>query len=351
MYNFKNDYAEGAHPSILERLMETNLVQQPGYGEDEYSLRAKEILHEKLGNKWANIHFVSGGTQANLLVISSLLRPHEAVISATSGHIYTNEAGAIEAVGHKVIGIPTADGKLTGHDVEKVLQLYNLKPHVVKPRLVYISNTTELGTVYSKSELRDLHAQCKANNLLLFLDGARLGHALMAPGSDLLLEDVSRFTDVFYLGATKNGGLLGEAIIFNHSGVGAEFDYLMKQKGALLAKGRLLGIQFLCLFEADLYMKLAQHANLMAAKIAEAIKDKGYPFLALPQSNQLFPILPMPLIQQLMEKYQFYIWQQIDENQASVRLITSWATPKEVVDALIQDIQLYVCGEEESNPA
>ncbi|MCL7986891.1 aminotransferase class I/II-fold pyridoxal phosphate-dependent enzyme [Sphingobacterium sp. lm-10] len=341
MYNFKNDYAEGAHPSILNRLIETNLVQQSGYGEDEYGLRAKELLKEKLGNKWATIHFVSGGTQANLLVISSLLRPHEAVISATSGHIYTNEAGAIEAVGHKVIGIATTDGKLKAADIEKVLESYNLKPHVVKPRLVYISNTTEMGTVYSKTELQDLYAQCKANSLLLFLDGARLGHALMAPGSDLLLEDVSRFTDVFYMGATKNGGLLGEAIIFNHSGVGAEFDYIMKQKGALLAKGRLLGVQFLCLFEGELYLKLAQHANLMAAKIAQAIKKEGYHFLSLPQSNQLFPILPMALIQKLTEKYQFYIWQKVDEKEAAVRLITSWATPEDVVDELIQDIRLF----------
>ncbi|MFD2744453.1 MULTISPECIES: threonine aldolase family protein [Sphingobacterium] len=341
MYNFKNDYAEGAHPSILERLTQTNLVQQPGYGEDKYGLQAKQIIKEKLGNKWASIHFVSGGTQANLLVIASLLRPHEAVISASSGHIFTNEAGAIEAIGHKVISVPTTDGKLTTADMESTLQSYSLKPHVVKPRLVYISNTTEMGTVYSKNELRDLYAQCKANDLLLFLDGARLGHALMAPGSDLLLEDVSRFTDVFYLGATKNGGLIGEAIIFNHQAIGSEFEYIMKQKGALLAKGRLLGIQFLCLFEGDLYMKLAQHANLMASKIAQAIEAEGYSFLTRPQSNQLFPIFPMPLIDQLLEKYQFYIWQQVDQNQAVVRLITSWATPEKIVDALIQDILRY----------
>ncbi len=351
MYNFKNDYAEGAHPSILERLSQTNLVQQAGYGEDEYSLLAKEILKEKLGNKWAAIHFVSGGTQANLLVISSLLRPHEAVISAASGHIFTNEAGAIESVGHKVIAVPTKDGKLTSADIEKTLQAYQLKPHVVKPRLVYISNTTEVGTVYSKTELQDLYTQCKANDLLLFLDGARLGHALMAPGSDLLLEDVSRFTDVFYLGATKNGGLLGEAIIFNHSAVSQEFEFVMKQKGALLAKGRLLGIQFLSLFEGDLYMELAQHANLMAAKIAKAIQDEGHQFLSAPQSNQLFPILPMPLIQKLLEKYQFYIWQQVDETQAVVRLITSWATPETIVDDLIKDIRLYNQEDVVSNPS
>ncbi len=339
MYSFKNDYAEGAHPAILQRLLETNLIQQDGYGEDEYCKLAKSAIKEKLNNQFAEIYFVSGGTQANLLVISSLLRPHEAVISASSGHIFTNEAGAIESVGHKVISVSTNNGKITPADIERTLQAYQLKPHVVKPRLVYISNTTEVGTFYNKKELQDLYAQCKANNLLLFLDGARLGHALMAPGSDLLLEDVSRFTDVFYIGATKNGGLLGEAVIFNHREVGIDFPYIMKQKGALLAKGRVLGVQFLCLFEGELYLKLAQHANLMAAKIAEAIQQQGYSFLADVATNQLFPILPNALIVELEKKYEFYVWQKIDDEKSVVRLITSWATDRKIVDAFVQDIQ------------
>lgn len=341
MYNFKNDYSEGAHPNILKKLFETNLVQQLGYGEDDYSNQAKSLLKQKMDNPEARIFFVSGGTQSNLLVISSLLQLHEAVISAKTGHIFTHETGAIEATGHRIITVNTIDGKLRPTDIEKVLQEHILRPHVVKPKMVYISNATEIGTIYSKIELENLAAYCKSKNLLLFLDGARLGHALTAIDNSLTLKDVSRLTDVFYIGGTKNGALLGEAIVFNNSNIAPEFDYVLKQKGALLAKGRLLGIQFLELFIDDLYFSLAAHANKMAQQIAEAINNLGYSFLSDSTTNQIFPILPKNLVDKLSEKYLFYEWEVINKKTSAIRLITSWATDQNKVEEFIKDIRNY----------
>lgn len=339
MYNFKNDYSEGAHPNILTKLIETNLVQQLGYGEDEYGIEAKEVLKEKIKNPDATIHFLSCGTQTNLIVISFLLRVHEAVISAKTGHISANETGSIEATGHKVIAVETEDGKLRPSDIQNALKEYALKPHVVKPRLVYISNSTEIGTIYTKSELEDLSSCCKTNNLLLYLDGARLGHALMAQNNDMTLADIARLTDIFYIGGTKNGALLGEAVIFRTPELAFDFEYVLKQKGALLAKGRVLAIQFLELFKHDLYFDLAHHANTMALKIVDAVQSKGFSFLTNSMTNQIFPILPKDIIQKLSENYQFYIWKEIDDDHAAIRLITSWATDEKNVDAFIADLK------------
>lgn len=338
MYHFKNDYAEGAHPDILQQLIATNLQQQTGYGEDEYSLAAKNIIREKIKKPEAPVYFVTGGTQTNLLVIAALLKLHEAVISAQSGHIFVHETGAIEALGHRVITVATDDGKLTVAGIDKVLQTYSLRPHMVKPRMVYISNATEIGTIYTKQELEELSFYCKARHLYLFMDGARMGHALMAENNDLTLADIARLTDVFYIGGTKNGALLGEAIVFNHPGLAPEFDYVLKQKGALLAKGRILGIQFLELFKNDLYFDLARHANRMAMKIAAAVKTCGYAFLTESTTNQIFPVLPKTLIKKLGEKYLFFEWQEIDEQHTALRLITSWATEETVVDEFIRDL-------------
>lgn len=341
MYHFRNDYAEGAHPSILRRLLETNSEQQAGYGEDDYSIEAKAILRQKMNHPEAVIYFISGGTQTNLILISSLLRVHEAVISAQTGHIAANETGAIEATGHKVIALPTTDGKLCPTDIQAVLQTYALRPHMVKPRMVYISNATETGTIYSLAELEALSAFCKIHNLLLFADGARLGHALTAETNDVRLEDMARLTDAFYIGGTKNGALLGEALVFGKPELAHEVDYALKQKGALLAKGRVMGIQFLELFRDDLYFDLARHANRMAAKIATAIKAKGFRFLSEPTTNQIFPILPRPLIEHLSSQFAFYTWKDIDVQYAAVRLITSWATDERMADAFIERINQY----------
>ena len=337
-YSFKNDYSEGAHPRILNKLIATNLQQQHGYGEDQYSEEAKAILKHKINQPEAAIHFVSGGTQSNLLVISSLLRIHEAVISAQTGHIFTHETGAIEAVGHRVITANTSNGKLCPEDLRAVLRAYQLRPHTVKPKMVYISNSTEMGTIYSKAELRELSLFCREHHLLLFMDGARLGHALTAANNDLSLTDIAQWTDVFYIGGTKNGALLGEAIVFNNPQLAPDFDYVLKQKGALLAKGRLLGIQFLELFKEDLYFDLAKQANIMAAKIAEAVNKLGFSLLTEATTNQIFPILPKGVISQLSEKYLFYEWQDMDENHAAIRLITSWATEEDIVNEFIRDL-------------
>jgi len=339
MYNFKNDYSEGAHPRILDKLVETNLVQQSGYGEDEYAQQAKAILKERLNNPNAGIYFVSGGTQTNLLVISFLLRVHEAVISAKTGHIAANETGAIEATGHKVITTETTDGKLRPEDIANVLEAYALAPHVVKPRIVYISNSTEIGTIYTRDELKALFQFCQSHHLLLYLDGARLGHALTAENSDLTLAVISEYTDVFYIGGTKNGALLGEAIIFNKPELAIDFDYAIKQKGAMLAKGRILSIQFLELFKDDLYFDLARQANALAMRIASAVREKGYTFLTESTTNQLFPILPKKVIERLSQHYQFYNWKNIDDEHIAIRLITSWATDEEKVEAFIRDLQ------------
>lgn len=339
MYNFKNDYAEGAHPEILSKLVESNFEQEAGYGEDSYSIAAKEALRQKLGNADASIFLVSGGTQANLLVISHLLRPHEAVISVKTGHIYANETGAIEATGHRIIPITGQQGKATAAAVSEALSAYSMRPHVVKPKMLYISNSTEVGTIYSKAELRELYSLCQQHGLYLFLDGARLGHALTAGSNDLTWQDVATYTDVFYIGGTKNGALLGEAIVFRKARSAADFDYVLKQRGALLAKGRILGIQFLTLFQDDRYERLAAHANAMAAQIAQTITAAGYPFLCPPVSNQLFPILPKKLIEALSQRYAFYVWENVDAAQDAIRIITSWATDEEQVHQFCTDFE------------
>ena len=338
-FSFKNDYSEGCHPAILQALLQHNLDQQAGYGEDEYSLKAKALIREKINNQHSAIYFVSGGTQANLIVISSILKPYQCVISASSGHILNNETGAIEATGHKVLSIETADGKLRPSDIIPALENHRNVPHQVMPKLVYISNSTELGTIYLAKELEELSAFCRQNNLFLFMDGARLGHGLTSEISDLTLEKVAAFTDVFYLGGTKNGALIGEAIVINNPVLQEDFAFNIKQKGALLAKGRLLGIQFLELMKDNLYFDLAQHANQQAMKIKKALQKRGAAFLADTYTNQIFPILHHHLIEVLSENFEFYVWKKTDENFSAVRLITSWSTGDEAVNRFIEIIE------------
>lgn len=344
-YLFKNDYSEGCHPCILQALQDTNSVQQAGYGSDEYSEEAKTIIRKQLADPHADIHFVSGGTQANLVIISSALRPYEAVISAHSGHINVHETGAIEAAGHKIESIQAPDGKLTPHRIAPVMQQMN-DIHMVQPKMVYISNVTESGTLYTKGELEDLSAYCRENDLYLFLDGARLPAALRARGNDLTLADISGLVDVFYIGGTKNGGLFGEAVIISHEALKTGFSYHLKQKGALLAKGRALGIQFRELFREGLIFELAEKANSLALDMADTISQLGYSFLTDPCSNQLFPILPNEIINELKKRYGFYVWQKVDDHHAAVRLVTSWATPKEACEAFVSDLKrLNAVGE------
>ncbi|UWX61759.1 aminotransferase class I/II-fold pyridoxal phosphate-dependent enzyme [Chryseobacterium oranimense] len=338
-FSFKNDYSEGCHPNILQALLHTNFEQQAGYGEDEYSLQAKKLIKEKIKNPNSEVYLVSGGTQANLIVISAILRPYQCVISAAPGHILNNETGAIEATGHKVLSIETADGKLRPEDIVPVLENHSNIPHQVMPKLVYISNSTELGTVYLAKELEELSNFCREKGLYLFMDGARLGHGLTSEISDLSLEKVAELTDVFYLGGTKNGALIGEAIVINNQDLQQDFAFNIKQKGALLAKGRLLGIQFMELMRDDLYFDLAKHANIQAMKIKNAMKERGVQFLADTYTNQIFPIISNGLIKILSEKFEFFVWKKINDESSAIRLITSWNTGDEPVQRFIEIIE------------
>lgn len=337
-YKFLNDYSEGCHPLILENLVKSNLSQQAGYGNDDLSVRAVSKIKAACENQAVDVHFVAGGTLANLLVISSLLKSYESVISAESGHINTHEAGAIEATGHKIEYVKTDDGKLTVSGIARLLMKFP-KYHTVKPRMVYISNSTELGTIYSKEELEDIYHYCSKNDLLVFIDGARLPMALTA--SDVSLADICGLCDVFYIGGTKCGALLGEAVVICNPELQPDFKYNVKQRGALLAKGRVLGAQFDTLFTGDLIFKLAKHANTMAAKMAVAFRELGYRFLCAPESNQLFPILKFNLIKKLAGKYEFFEWEELDDEHSAVRLVTSWATEEKVVNKFIADLKKF----------
>jgi threonine aldolase len=337
-FSFKNDYSEGCHPNILEALLHSNTHQQAGYGEDEYSLKAKDLIKKTINNQEADVYFVSGGTQANLILISSILRPYQCAVSASTGHILNNETGAIEATGHKILSIETEDGKLKSSDIQTVLDSHRNVPHQVMPKLVYISNSTELGTVYQRQELEELSDFCRKNNLYLFMDGARLGHAITSEISDLSLEDIAKLTDVFYLGGTKNGALIGEAIIINNTSLQEDFAFNIKQKGALLAKGRLLGVQFLELMKNDLYFDLAKHANQQAMKIKNALLEKGTVFLSNTYTNQIFPVLSHDTIEILSKRFEFYVWKNINENSSAIRLITSWNTSDEAIQDFIKII-------------
>lgn len=339
IYSFKNDYSEGAHPNILKALIDSNLEQQNGYGLDDYCEKAVNIIRENIKNNDADVHFVSGGTQANLIIISSILRPYESVIAANTGHINVHETGAIEATGHKINIVNSNDGKLTIEGIKEVLDAHT-DEHMVKPRLVFISNSTELGTIYTKEELKNISEFCKNNNLYLHLDGARLGSALASIDNDLTLEDICSLVDVFYIGGTKNGALLGEAIVINNNNLKPNFRYHIKQKGAMLAKGKVLGIQFLELFKDDLYLKLGKHANTMALKISNNLEELGYEFLTKPVSNQLFPILDNEFIKELSKYYSFNIECKINNEKSAIRLVTSWATDESAVDEFINNFKI-----------
>jgi threonine aldolase len=337
-YSFQNDYSEGAHPRILEALAQTNLVQATGYGEDPYCLEAAELIRSAARQPEADVHFIPGGTQANLIMLSSFLRPFESVIAVESGHIFVHETGAIEATGHKVHAVKGVDGKVTLPEIRAVVAEHYFE-HMVKPRAVYISQSTEVGTIYLAAELRAIAAVCKELNLILYLDGARLGSALTSPAADISLPELAALVDAFYIGGTKNGALIGEALVINNPLLKPEFRYMIKQRGAMLAKGRVMGVQFLELFKDDLFFELACHANRMAGRLTEGIAALGYRFLTPSPTNQIFPILPHPLIEALSELYSFYVWSQVDDGHASIRLVTSWATPEAAVEEFLSDLE------------
>lgn len=341
MIRFESDYTQGATPEIIERLAETNLEMTPGYGEDEYCFSAAEKIKKEIAMPSADVHFLVGGTQTNLLFISSVLRPHQGVMCAHTGHINVHETGAVEATGHKVIALDSVDGTVTAKQVRDALDAhYNdvTHEHIVQPAMVYISFPTENGTVYSKAQLTELSEICREREIPLYMDGARLGYGLMSKKNDLTLRDIARLCDAFYIGGTKVGALFGEALVITNDRYKKDFRYIEKQKGAMLAKGRLLGLQFDTLFTDGLYYRISSHAVGLAEKIRLAFEEKGIPLYFDSPTNQQFPCLTDEQMAFLGEDFAFSYWCKAGELHA-VRFCTSWATNEEDVDKLTAKIK------------
>lgn len=334
MYYLKNDYSEGCHPQLLEALSRTNLESTIGYGLDDYCVEAADLIKTAFGCPHADVHFLVGGTQANLTMISHALRTYEAAVTVTTGHIEVHESGAVEATGHEVLTYPAADGKATPQLVEQALS-DNPDEHTIEPGLVYISNATEIGTVYTKAELTALHDCCKKHGLYLYLDGARLGAGLQSDACDLAPEDLPRLTDAFYIGGTKNGALFGEAMVIVNESLKKHFRTTMKQKGGMLAKGRLLGLQFAELFRDGLWFRLADHANDLAQRLQKGLTEKGVPLMVESPTNQIFPIFSKEDVARLSKDFAFEIWGSNPDGTVTIRLVTSWATEESVVEAFL----------------
>lgn len=338
LYQFFDDYSETAHPRLLEALGTIALHQDLTYGYDSFTKEAVELIRKKINNAEADIHFISSGTQVNLIVLAACLKPFESVIAAESGHTNHHEAGAIEATGHKINTIRVQDGKLTPETIQTVLDEHN-DEYMVKPGAVYISQATELGTIYSKEELEAIYLFCQKHHLYLYIDGARLGVALASSNNNLDLPTLAKLCDAFYIGGTKNGALFGEALVITNSTLKKDFRRHLRQRGALLAKGKVISVQFLELLKDDLYYQNAHQANEMAQKLKEGIRNCGYSFLVDSPTNQIFPILPNHIIEKLQTVYGFYTWGKVDSEKSIVRLVTSWATPESTVEEFIKKLQ------------
>lgn len=342
MLYFHNDYNEMCHESVLESISRCAGEKVTGYGRDHWCELAAQKIRNACHNEDLQVHFLVGGTQSNLTVIDACLRPHQGVISADTGHIHVHETGSIEACGHKILALPTADGRLTAAQVEKVILAHladNDAEHTVQPKMVYISNPTELGTIYHKEELRALHDVCRKYGLYLFMDGARLGYGLTARDNDLTLKDLAELTDVFYIGGTKCGAMFGEAVVFSNAFIAEDFRYLIKQHGGMLAKGWLLGVQFAALMENNLYFDICRHANEQADAIRQTIIECGYSLLTNTTTNQVFPVLPDALLDELKEKVTFTEQCRVSDTTRAVRFCTSWATTDENVERLCDFIR------------
>lgn len=341
MIHFECDYTEGAHPNIIKRLTETNMMQTCGYGEDEICENARNKIKKAIGNQKADVHFLVGGTQANLTVIDAVLRPYQGVLSAVSGHINVHETGAVEACGHKVLAIDSEDGTINAEQVREYMERHlhdSSREHTVQPGMVYISFPTENGTLYTKKQLKELYKVCSHYHLPLFIDGARLGYGLMSPENDCTLKDIAKYSDVFYIGGTKVGALFGEAVVIVNNDLKKDFRYMIKQKGGMLAKGRLLGIQFDELFENNLYFDISKHAIDLAMKIKQACMENHIELAYESFTNQQFVLLNDEQVKKLEEKFVVsHIERKGDMNV--IRLCTSWATTKENVDLLIEKLK------------
>lgn len=337
MLCFENDYSEGAHEAVLKRLVETNMEQLPGYGTDRYTESAKEKIRAACGCPEGDVYFLTGGTQTNAVVISTMLEEHEGVIAAETGHIGIHEAGAIEYTGHKVLTLPQEEGKITAADLEAYLNGFYSDEnyeHMVYPGMVYISHPTEYGTLYTKGELAELSDICTRYRIPLYMDGARLGYALAAENTDVTLEDVAEYCDVFYIGGTKVGALCGEAVVFPKGNTPGHFVTRVKQRGALLAKGRLTGVQFDALFTDGLYLKIGKNAIRTAERMKKIFKEKGYEFYLDTPTNQIFVVLENGQMERLKKEVIFSFWEKRDDAHTVVRFAVSWATKMEDVEKL-----------------
>lgn len=335
MIFLKNDYSLGAHPKVLDALIETNMVLADGYSMDQFCQAAADSIRKLIDCPDAYVHFLPAGTQTNMTALAAFLRPHHSIISPDTGHICVHETGAIEATGHKINHVPTPDGKLRPEDIEKVMEEHE-DEHYVLPRIIYISNSTETGLFYTKKELLALRETCNQHNLLLYLDGARLAMALTAEGNDLAFADLPKVADAFYIGGTKCGAMFGEALVIVNDALKEDIRWLVKQRGGMIAKGRLLGVQFEALLKDDLYLELGAHANRLATKLAKGIEEKGYEFVIPPATNMLFPLFPKELVAQLQNEVMFEGWQYRTETHEAIRLVTSWGTTEEEIAAFLK---------------
>ena len=337
MVSFASDYIAGAHPAVLKRLCETNLVNQPGYGADEYCESARNKIREACGLPEAEVEFIAGGTETNQIVISSLLHDYEGVIAAETGHVSTHEAGAIEYSGHKVLTLPQKEGKINADDLKRLIKSFysdENHEHMVFPGMVYISYPTEYGTLYSKAELESIAGVCHEFGIPLYIDGARLAYGLMSKACDLTLADIARISDAFYIGGTKAGTLLGEAVVFTKENKPKHFVNYIKKRGSLLAKGRVLGVQFDALFTDGLYYEIGRHAIEMAEKMKEIFRKHGYDFLLDSPTNQQFVVLPDEDVRRLSESVEAVFWEKTNDSHTVLRFATSWSTTEEDLDAL-----------------
>lgn len=344
MIYFNNDYSEGCHEAVLRKLIATNMEQTSGYGTDIYCAQSTQMIRTLCECEDISVHYLVGGTQTNLTVIDAALRPHQGVLGVNTAHVQVHETGAIEATGHKVLSLPSDDGKITAYQIETAVTAHftdEAAEHMVQPKLVYISNPTELGTIYTLKELEAISNVCKKHGLYLFLDGARLGYGLTAKGNDISMADLARLCDVFYIGGTKVGALFGEAVVISHPAIADDFRYLIKQHGGMLAKGRLLGVQFSALLADNLYFEIAAHANALADQLRETFAELDYPLFVPGVTNQVFPVLPDTLLEKLSKEFSFTEQQRVDEKHRAVRFCTSWATTQENVNALCAALRQF----------
>ena len=335
MIFLKNDYSLGAHPKVLQALTDTNMTLTDGYGIDPFCDGAADMIREMIDCPEAYVQFLTAGTQTNQTALAAFLRPHHSVISPSTGHVCVHETGAIEATGHKINHVPTTDGKLRPEDIAAVMAEHE-DEHYVKPAIIYISNSTETGLIYTKAELIALREKCLEYGLLTYIDGARLAMAMTAPENDLKLEDLPKLCDAFYIGGTKCGAMFGEALVIIKKELQEDIRWLVKQRGGMIAKGRLLGVQFQALLKDGFYFELGAHANRLAKKLADGISAKGYEFAIPPQTNMLFPLFTKEKVEELRENVMFEGWQYPSETHAAIRLVTSWGTTEEEVDAFLK---------------